>query len=76
MLGDQAMVRNRRQAFAGADPKPFFGLSNPLELAQRSQRDQVARRELSPFHFGIDVGTARHHHGVGTKIAEYFDCFS
>ena len=63
------------KAFAGADPKAIFVLPDSLKLAQISQGDQVMRRELAPFHFGINVGASSHDHGVRSQIRQHFRGF-
>ena len=72
MFGDKVMIGNRRQAFAGADPKAFFALADASQFAQRAQRNQMARRELTTLHLRINIRAAGDEHGVGAKFSQSF----
>ena len=72
MFCNQTMMRNRRQAFAGADPETFLALTNALQLAQRSQGNQIARRKLPALHFRIHIRAAGDEHGIVAQIGQRF----
>jgi hypothetical protein len=65
MFRDEAVIRDRRQTFAGADPETFFALTNAFKLPQGSKRYQVTGGKLAALHLWIDIRAAGDEHGVG-----------
>jgi hypothetical protein len=63
------MVRHVREGRHRAQAERAVRL-DPVRLLEAAQRDQDTRSELAALHVGIEVGAARHRHGVRAMIGE------
>lgn len=71
-LRDGLVLRDIGQGFAGADPDASLVLRvYSFQFRRRSERDQMARRELTALHLGVHIGPARHRHRLAPEIRHH-----